>query len=226
MTYHQIATNAGIELNPNNIATHSIIWLHGLGADGNDFVPIVPALNLPSTISVRFIFPHAPIMPITINNGYEMRAWYDIAHTHLDRKYDEDGIATSQMLINALLSDEEARGIPAKNIILAGFSQGAVMALTTGLCYQKKIGGIIALSGYLPMPDQILHTATIANRSTPIFMAHGSQDPMVPVSLGETAKNILQQAGYQITWRSYPMPHTVATEEIQDISTWIQSVWK
>lgn len=226
MNYNQTTSHAGIELEPNTPARHTIIWLHGLGADGNDFVPIAPELQLPESLAVRFIFPHAPIMPITINGGYEMRAWYDIYYSSLERQVDEDGVAASRSLITELLSKEEARGIPSENIMLAGFSQGAAMSLTTGLRYQNKLGGIIALSGYLPTAIETITEATTVNKSTPIFIAHGTQDPIVPFTLGETTRDQLLQAGYSVTWRHYPMPHTVAIEEVQDISAWIKTVWK
>jgi phospholipase/carboxylesterase len=226
MNYHQTASHIGIELEPTTPTKHTIIWLHGLGADGNDFVPIASELRLPETLAVRFVFPHAPIMPITINGGYEMRAWYDIYYSSLEKHYDEDGIATSRIIINELLSKEEARGITSENMMLAGFSQGAAMSLSTGLQYKNQLGGIIALSGYLPMATETLKEATTTNKSTPIFMAHGTQDTIVPLTLGENTKDQLIEAGYPVTWRDYPMPHTVSIEEIHAISAWIQTIWK
>lgn len=225
MSLNQEPDLSRIEINPSQPAKHTIIWLHGLGADGNDFVPIVPELQLPSSMAVRFIFPHAPTMPITINNGHEMRAWYDIASLDIDRNnVDYIGIAKSNAFINDMIEQEVARGIPTENIILAGFSQGAVIALTTGLLYHKKLGGILALSGYLP-PEALIK-ANAANKKTPIFLAHGSDDPVLPFALGMAAHAGLSEAGHDVDWHSYPIPHSVCAPEIHDMSRWIQKVWK
>jgi phospholipase/carboxylesterase len=213
-----------IELNHGATTQYSLIWLHGLGADGNDFVPIVKELRLPHTLGIRFVFPHAPIIPITINNGYEMRAWYDIISLTRTGDVDETGIQQSYRQVSALIAKEMARGIPADHIILAGFSQGAAIAATTGLHYPEKLAGIIALSGYLPLGAKTLQQANPANKQIPIFMAHGSEDPVVPYFLGEAGYKLLEQAGYPVEWRAYPMQHSVCAEEVKDISQWVQRI--
>ena len=212
-----------IEINPKTQATASVIWLHGLGADGNDFAPIVPELHLPETLAVRFIFPNAPEIPVTINNGYVMRAWYDIVSMSIDQRTDEKGVFCSVAALTDLIEKEIDRGIPADKIILAGFSQGAVIALTTGLLYPKRLGGIMGLSGYLPHADKIFAEASQANQSVPIFLAHGTQDPVVPFMLGQMACDLLTKHHYQVSWHRYMMPHSVCGEEIKDISEWIES---
>jgi phospholipase/carboxylesterase len=213
-----------IEVNPKVPATHSIIWMHGLGADANDFVPIVDELRLPDTLGVRFVFPNAPVMPITINSGYEMRAWYDIAGADLHGNIDQAGIRESATAVQALIQQELDRGIPSNHIILAGFSQGAAMALTVGLCYPKKLGGILALSGYLPLMDEVLIHASEANRQTPIFIGHGKEDFLVPHALSEAVYVALKDAHYQVGMHSYPMQHTVCLEEVRDIGEWLQKL--
>lgn len=211
-------------IEPPLAAKRSVIWLHGLGADGNDFVPIVPELHLPSSLSVRFIFPHAPIMPVTLNNGYEMRSWFDIYSLSRESEVDMQGITASIGTVNQLIAAEVARGIPTQNIVLAGFSQGGVIALLAGLSYPKQLGGILALSTYLPISPVILQNANAANRQIPIFIAHGTQDPVLPYALGEGTAAFLRQAHYPISWHSYPMPHSVCPDEIKDISDWLQTV--
>jgi len=218
-------SSKAIEIDAKVTAKHSIIWLHGLGADGSDFVPIVPELKLPPELGIRFIFPHAPIMPVTINNGDEMRAWYDIYSLNSQTKIDEAGILASVELINQYIDQEVARGIATENIILAGFSQGAVIALSTGLRYQKPLAGILALSGYLPLAEKVLASTSATNTRTPIFIAHGTEDPIVPYALGKAAYVALEQSAHAVTWRSYPIQHTVSLAEIKDISAWIQSIW-
>jgi phospholipase/carboxylesterase len=203
---------------------HSVIWLHGLGADGNDFASIVPELQLPASLGVRFVFPHAPVMPITMNQGAAMRAWFDIAALSFQAKIDEAGIAASVNKIEQLIAKEEALGIPAAHIILAGFSQGSVIALTTGLLHAKRLGGVMALSGYLPMADKFLQKANPNNAELPIFVAHGTEDTVLPCALGKMTYAALEQAGYPASWYSYPMAHSVCTKEIQDISHWLQTV--
>lgn len=214
---------SSIEIETGTPAKKSVIWLHGLGADGSDFVPIVPELHLPKDLNVRFIFPHAPIMPITINNGYEMRAWYDILSLSINTHVDITGITKSMSLVEQLINKEVERGIATSDIILAGFSQGAAIALTTGLCYSKPLAGILALSGYLPLPNETLEKANGVNRQTPLFIAHGTEDPIVPYALGKATYVALQQAGYKASWHSYQMPHSVCAAEIQDMSQWLQS---
>lgn len=213
-----------LEINPVEKAERSIIWLHGLGADGNDFAPIVPELHLPSSLKIRFVFPHAPIMPVSINNGYEMRAWFDIPHPDLTKDIDFDGIDRSREAINMLIQQEHARGIAAENIIMVGFSQGAVMALTTGLFYPEKIAGVVALSGLLPQAKE--HAEKSIHRDLPVFIAHGTEDLIVPYRLGEEAAQGLKQAGFPVSWHSYQMGHTVCGKEVADISGWIQNIWK
>ncbi len=213
-----------IEIETSSPAKRSIIWLHGLGADGNDFAPITTELNLPTNSGLRFIFPHAPIMPVTINNGYEMRAWFDIYGFSFDSRIDTDGIAQSVRHVERLIKREVDRGIDNRNIILAGFSQGAAIALTTGLSHATPLCGVIALSGFLPLAGEVLSTASSANRQLPIFLAHGTEDPIVPYALGKATQAALTQAGYNIDWHSYPMPHSVCAEEIHDIGTWLKDI--
>jgi phospholipase/carboxylesterase len=203
------------------------IWMHGLGADGNDFVPIVRELDLSECPEIRFVFPHAETIPVTINNGYVMRAWYDILGMDLVRREDEIGLRKSQQQIEQLIAREIERGIPAERIILAGFSQGCAMTLQTGLRYPKKLAGMLCLSGYLPLADKLLAERSEANRSTPIFMAHGRVDPVVQIARAETSRDFLTSLGYTIEWKDYSMPHSVCEEEIDDIghiiSHWLRS---
>lgn len=215
---------SSIEVEENPPVNKSIIWLHGLGADGSDFVPLIPELQLPPSLGIRFIFPHAPVMPVTINNSYEMRAWFDIYALDINSKIDTQGINRSVTSIEQLISAEINRGIDTRHIIIAGFSQGATVALMTALQYEKPLGGVIALSGYLPMADTLFKNATDANRQLPIFLAHGTEDPIVPYALGKATYAALKQANYPISWHSYPMPHSVCGEEILAISQWIQKV--
>lgn len=210
---------SAIEIETGTHIQNSVIWLHGLGADGSDFVSIVPALQLPHSMGVRFIFPHAPLMPITINEGLTMRAWYDIYGLTIDAKIDKEGMEKSISLIHKLVEKEIQKGIPTERIILAGFSQGAVIALMMGLNYPKRLGGIIALSGYLP---DIPKPAPIDN-AIRIFLAHGTDDLVVPYALGKMAYATLNAAHYPVTWKSYPMSHSVCAEEIIAIGEWLQS---
>ena len=195
----------------------AVIWMHGLGADGNDFVPIVRELDLSKCPAIRFIFPHAETMPVTINNGYVMRAWYDILGMDLVRREDEIGLRKSQQQIEQLIAREVERGIPAERIILAGFSQGCAMTLQTGLRYQKKLAGLLCLSGYLPLADKLPAERSEANRDTPIFMAHGRVDTVVQIARAEASRDFLKSLGYAIEWKDYSMPHSVCEEEINDI---------
>lgn len=210
-----------IEKEPQNTATHSTIWLHGLGADGNDFAPIVTELDSTITKNMRFIFPHAPIMPVTINGGYEMRAWFDIHGVRLEDKVDINGMKQSIAQVEQLILREIHRGIPAEKIFLAGFSQGAVIALMTGLQYQLPLAGIIALSGYLPFAEEVFATRSAANKQIAIFLAHGTQDPIVPFALGQATLATLQSVNYPVRWHAYPMQHSVCAEEIDNISDWM-----
>ena len=195
----------------------AVIWMHGLGADGNDFVPIVRELDLSECPAIRFVFPHAETMPVTINNGYVMRAWYDILGMDLVRREDEVGLRKSQQQIEQLIAREIERGIPAEHIILAGFSQGCAMTLQTGLRHPKKLAGLLCLSGYLPLADKLPAECSEANRSTPIFMAHGRVDPVVQIARAETSRDFLTRLGYAVEWKDYSMPHSVCEEEIDDI---------
>lgn len=198
----------------------TVIWMHGLGADGWDFVPIVKELDLPEELPLRFIFPHAPVRPVTINNGYAMRAWYDIAMADIGRLPDEAGIRRSQAQVEAFLAREKSRGIPAHRIVLAGFSQGGAIALQTGLRHTEPLAGILALSTYLPLAETLAREASDANDRIPIFMAHGTQDPVVPMSLAQSARAALVARGLSPEWHDYPMPHSVCAEEVTAISSW------
>lgn len=204
--------------------TSSIIWLHGLGADGHDFEPLVPYLSIPDDLAVRFVFPHAPERPVTINGGMRMRAWYDIAEPSIDRSVDEDGIRASAELVSRYLEREAERGIPSERTILAGFSQGGAMAAFVGLRHARPLAGILVLSAYLPLPETLAAEASIENRATPILQCHGEWDPIVPVSLGARTAKTLADRGYGIEWRTYPAPHSVHPEEVAHIGAWIARV--
>ena len=200
----------------------AVIWMHGLGADGHDFEPIVPQLGLRPDLRIRFIFPHAPAMPVTINGGYVMPAWYDIRQTDLGIEHDAKGIAVSAQRIGMLIEQQRMHGIAAGRIVLAGFSQGAAMALYVGLQYEEQLGGLIALSGYLLLPDTL--EQRLQGRPTPpVFMAHGVNDPVVPFSLGEAALRRLQALKCEVEWHSYPMEHQVCPEEIHAIGAWLNA---
>ena len=211
-----------IETAPN--PAHAVIWLHGLGADGNDFAPIVPELKLGDTPAIRFVFPHAPIQPVTINGGMAMRAWYDIRNADLAQREDGQGILQSQDAVRALIARENERGVPTQNIVLAGFSQGCAITLQAGLRHPEKLAGLVALSGYLPLPDSLQAERTPANQDTPIFMAHGAQDPVVPLQRAQQSCELLQGLGYSVSWKTYPMPHSVCLEEINDIAAFLKQV--
>lgn len=212
-----------VRLEPATAADASVIWLHGLGADGHDFEPIVPELRLPADHRIRFLFPHAPIRPISINAGMEMRGWYDITDQGLERKVDAAGIRESARSVQRLLDDEIAAGIDSRRIVLAGFSQGGAIALHLGLRYGRALGGILALSTYLPLPDSLADEAAPAQQATPILIAHGTRDPLVPEKLGNQAADTLRTAGYDVTYRTYPMEHAVSAAEIADIATWLSA---
>lgn len=203
--------------------TATVIWLHGLGADGNDFVSIVPELGLGKNHGVKFIFPHAAIRPVTINNGYPMRAWYDITGLSRTGPQDTPGIRESAQRIAGLLDAEIASGIPSTRLVLAGFSQGCAMALHTGLRFHKTLGGIIGLSGYLPVETTLASEAATANLQTPILLAHGSQDPVVPHAMGKGSYELLKKLGYAVQWHEYPMQHQVCMEEIEEIGAFLQA---
>ncbi len=201
----------------------SVIWLHGLGADGSDFVPIVRELELPQ-LPIRFVFPHAPLQPVTINHGMVMRAWYDIVGADLARREDERGVRASQSLVEALIAREKTRGTPAPRIVLAGFSQGGAISLQTGLRHPERLGGIMALSCYVPIAESLAAEAHAANREVPIFMAHGLYDPIVPLAAARRSRALLQQLGYAVEWHEYPMPHSVAPQELDHIGAWLRRV--
>lgn len=204
----------------------TVIWMHGLGADGWDFVSIVKELQLPEDLPLRFIFPHAPTRPVTINNGYVMRAWYDISMAELQRLPDERGIRESQKQIEELLEREYSRGVASDKIVLAGFSQGGAIALQTGLRHAKPLGGIMALSTYLTLADSLAAESSAVNKNIPILMVHGSEDPIIPLALAEQSRDTLKQNGYSVRWHDYPMPHSVCMEEIEVISAWLVDRYK
>ncbi|SFN45938.1 alpha/beta hydrolase [Variovorax sp. OV329] len=211
-----------IETAPN--PTASIVLMHGLGADGNDFVPIAQELDLSSVGPVRFVFPNAPVMPVTINGGYQMPAWYDIYGPNLVQREDEAGLRRSQASIEAVIEKEKSRGIAADRIVVAGFSQGCAMALMTGLRHKEKLAGIVGLSGYLPLAATLEAERHGANHDTPIFLAHGSADPVVVLQRATATRDALQALGYQVDWHEYPMAHSVCMEEIADLNAWLLKV--
>jgi len=202
----------------------SIIVLHGLGADGNDFVPICDELDLARVGPVRFVFPHAPMRPVTLNNGFVMRAWYDILGTETQRQEDEAGLRASQAEIEALIARERARGVAASRIVLMGFSQGCAMTLLTGLRHAERLAGLVALSGYLPLAATTAAERGAANRDVPIFMAHGRGDPMIVLSRATTSRDALLALGYPVEWHDYPMQHSVHPQEIVDLNHWLLRV--
>ncbi len=205
-------------------ARYSVIWLHGLGADGHDFEPIVAELNFNNKDKTRFIFPHAPTMPVTVNNGMVMPAWYDIVAPRIDAEQDEKGMRHSAAQINQLINTEIERGIDSKNILLAGFSQGGAIALHAGLRFNKPLAGIMALSTYLPLDTFVSAEADAANQDITIFYAHGIQDPVIPIALAEMSKEFLTRLGYKIDWHRYPMEHSVIPQEIDDIGVWLNKI--
>jgi len=201
----------------------SVIWMHGLGADGHDFEPVVPELRLPSSLPVRFIFPHAPVRRVTLNNGMAMRAWYDILELGGVRE-DGEGLRDSQSSIEALIAKEVSRGIPAERIVLAGFSQGGAITFQAGLRHPQRLAGLMALSTYLPLAGTVEAERHAANLDVPIFMAHGSSDPMIAIGRAQQSRKMLEALGYEIEWHEYPMPHSVCPREIVDISAWLVKV--
>jgi phospholipase/carboxylesterase len=218
-----------IEIETGKNPKASVIWMHGLGADGNDFVPIVNELDLAGAPPVRFVFPHAPTRAVTINNGHVMRAWYDVSFGDLEgksRRPDAVGLHESQESINALIEREAKRGVATEKIVLAGFSQGGAVALQTGLRYPQKLAGIMALSTYLPLGDTLPAEAAPANKPTAIFMAHGVYDPVVPLMMGAGSMTFLTGLGYTVEWKQYPMQHAVCAEEIGDIGEWLKKALK
>ncbi len=209
-----------IEIATGPAPSASVIWMHGLGADGHDFEPIVPELGLPGILQVRFIFPNAPVRPVTLNMGMAMRAWYDIIEIGGGRE-DGEGLRASQAAIEQLIAAEVARGIPASRIVLAGFSQGGAVAFQTGLRHPQRLAGIMALSTYLPLAGTVEDERSAANRDLPVFMAHGSVDPVISISRAQQSRKMLEALGYPLEWHEYPMPHSVCPQEITDISDWL-----
>ncbi|RPI45594.1 MAG: alpha/beta hydrolase [Betaproteobacteria bacterium] len=202
----------------------SIVWLHGLGADGNDFVPIVDELDLPAGLALRFVFPHAPMIPVTLNNGYVMRAWYDVSFDGVEKRPDARGLRASQAAIEQLIAREKARGVDARRIVLAGFSQGGAVTLQTGLRHAETLAGLMVLSSYLPLADTVALERSSANLETPIFMAHGREDPVIAFELAERSAAQLRDLGYRVEWHEYPMPHSVCLQEIAAIGEWLGKV--
>jgi len=202
----------------------AVIWMHGLGADANDFVPMLHELDLAGLPAIRFIFPNADTMPVTVNGGYVMRAWYDIVATDLGRQEDEAGLRASQAKIEALMARENARGIPNERIILAGFSQGCAMTLQTGLRQQGRLAGLMCLSGYVPIAAKAAAEHTAESKATPIFMVHGRMDPVIPITRATQSRDLLQQWGYHVEWHDYPMQHSLCQEEVEHISAWLKRV--
>ena len=209
-----------VERSTGSPVTGSVIWMHGLGADGHDFEPIVPELQVDGA-RLRFVFPHAPVRPVTINGGISMRAWFDVLSLEHGTQQDEAGIRAAQQQVHALIQRENQRGIRAERILLAGFSQGGALALHTGLRYPERLAGLIGLSTFLPLDWTIDAESHDANRETPVFLAHGTLDPLVNASLGETTRSLLEERDYHVVWKTYPMPHAVCAEEIADLRSWI-----
>ncbi|HSG58672.1 MAG TPA: alpha/beta fold hydrolase [Woeseiaceae bacterium] len=214
-----------VEITTGSDPTGSVIWLHGLGADGHDFEPIVPELRLPADLPLRFVFPHAPLRPVTINGGVAMRAWYDIISLDRQGPVDADGIVASSQILSGLIDAERERGIEPGRIVVAGFSQGGAIALHAALRYPERLAGLMALSTYLPLQErfagEVLGKAGGCDKSLPIFMGHGSFDPMLPMALGKDSAALLTQSGFEVEWHEYPMAHAVCAEEIVDIRRWL-----
>jgi phospholipase/carboxylesterase len=224
MHYTTIESPDCVVLNPPSPPAAAIIWLHGLGADGFDFVPIVNELRLPPALTVRFVFPHARPRPVTINNGYVMRAWYDIKGLSPDRALEDDaGVRDSEQIVRGYIERETDNGIAANRIIVAGFSQGGAIALQTALRYPQRLAGVMALSTYLPLRDTLAQERSPANNDIPVLMCHGVRDQVVPAEMGRAARDLLQSLGYAVQWQSYPMEHQVCMEEVVDISNWLQA---
>ena len=224
-----MATTEAVEIETGADPVGSVIWLHGLGADGHDFEPIVPELRLPDDLPLRFVFPHAPIRPVTINGGVSMRAWYDILTLDRDGPTDAAGIRASAAILEALIAREVERGIDARRIVVAGFSQGGAIALHTVLRHPERLAGLMALSTWLPLwsefDAEVIDSPSAGNRDIPIFMAHGSFDPMLPIQMGQTSAKRLTESGFEVEWHDYPMAHAVCAEEIEDISKWLVGIY-
>ena len=199
----------------------SVIWLHGLGADGHDFEPIVPQLGAAITERTRFVFPHAPMRPVTVNGGYVMRAWYDVLDADIARRADAEGVQESEKILHGYIDAEIASGVPSERIIVAGFSQGGAIALHGSLRYPQRLAGVLGISCYLPLPSEIAEGLAPANATTPIFMAHGTEDPVIPVEAGKQSRDRLKKLDYGVEWHTYPIPHSMCLEEIEDIGRWL-----
>ena len=224
MKYQLRESADAVVLAPDVAATAAVVWLHGLGADGHDFVPIVPELALPATLPVRFVFPHAPVRPVTLNMGMRMRAWYDIKSLSTDNRADAAGLRESVARVAGLVDRERAEGIAPARIVIAGFSQGGAVALHAALRYPVALGGVLGLSTYLPLAAELEPELSGANRQAPILMCHGQYDPLLPMMLGAAARDFLRAQGYAVEWREYPMQHQVCAEEIRDVSAWLRKV--
>jgi phospholipase/carboxylesterase len=222
MKYTQQETEFEVTLAPQVPAVASVILLHGLGADGWDFVPIVSELRLPDTLPVRFVFPHAPVRPVTVNNGYEMRAWYDIKAFTPEGRADAAGLDESARRVNDYLRRETALGVPSSRMLLAGFSQGGAVALHAGLQYPERLAGLLALSCYLPFPETLVAEKSDANSDVPVLMCHGRADPMVPIGMGLEARDALKASRYVVEWHEYPMQHEVCAEELAEVARWLR----
>jgi phospholipase/carboxylesterase len=221
MPYTKTETTDSVVLAPAGSATAAVIWLHGLGADGHDFVPIVPELRLPTSLAVRFIFPHARLRPVTINNGYVMRAWYDIKGLALSGAEDEIGIRESENIVRALIQRELDAGVAANKIVIAGFSQGGAIALQTALRYPQRLAGVMALSTYLALRGTLAEEASKANRDVPVLMCHGRQDSVVSMQLGSASRDVMTKLGFAVEWREYAMEHSLCPDEITLIGQWL-----
>lgn len=202
----------------------AVIWMHGLGADGHDFLDVPPLLGLPKSLTVRFVFPHAPMQPVTINGGMVMRAWYDVTLAGGARQGDEQGLRASQRAIEALIARERARGVPARRLVLAGFSQGGAMTFQAGLRHPERLAGLMALSCYLPLAESLPAEAHAANRDVPIFFAHGTGDAAIPIARARSGRQALAALGYAVEWHEYPMPHSLCDAEIRDIGAWLARI--
>lgn len=212
---------SAVTVEPEQRASTAVVWLHGLGADGYDFLPIVPQLKLPAALPVRFVFPHAPVRPVTLNGGAPMRAWYDLLGLDRDAQQDEAGLRASAQLVNGLIDTQVAAGVARERIVLAGFSQGGALALHVGLRQRKSLAGIMALSAYLPLAARLGQELTAAGRATPVMLCHGSHDPVLALALGVQACELLRSQGLEVSWHEYPMAHEVCAAQIEDIARWL-----
>lgn len=224
MPYTTHESESAVVLTPREQVRSAVIWLHGLGADGYDFVPIVEELQMPAALGTKFIFPHARQRPVTINNGFVMRAWYDIRGFNLTAAEDEAGIRDSDTVVRGCIDREIGAGVAPEDIVVAGFSQGGAMALYSGLRYPQRLAGILALSTYLPLRDSLSTEAHAANRDIPILMCHGTRDQVVPEIAGKLSRDFLAGLGYAVDWKSYPMEHQVSMDEVRDIAAWLKQV--